>query len=107
MHAIITWAIPLLLGGLRFVAGSLAVQVLVGLGMGVVTYTGVDLTFAYLKGQAIANFAGLPADLVQLLGFMKVGNAISVVSSAYMARLTMTTVRTAAGALAVKRFLKL
>lgn len=106
MPAWIAWAITSLLGGLRFVAGSLAVQVLLGLGIGVATYTGIDITFEHLKGQAISNFSGLPAELVGLLGFMKVGNAINVVASAYSARFAMTAVRNAAGVLAVRQFFK-
>jgi len=107
MPAFIPWLLAAFFGGLRYVAGSLAVQVLIGLGIGIATYTGMDVTFDHLKAQALNNFSGLPAELVGLLGFMKVGNAINVVCSAYVARLSMTAVRNAAGALAVKRFFKL
>ncbi|VTY36503.1 Uncharacterised protein [Xylophilus ampelinus] len=107
MPAFIPWLMAAIFGGLRFVAGSIATQVLIGLGIGVITYTGMDISLAYLKSQALSNFGGLSAELVNLLGFMKVGNAISVITSAYTARLSMTAVRNAAGALAFKRFFKL
>lgn len=101
------WFIAALLGGLRYAAGSIAVQVLLGIGVGVVTYTGLDISLTYLKGQAIAQFSALPAELIGLLSFMKVGVFINIVTSAMVARLTMTGVRNAAGALAIKRFLKI
>lgn len=103
----IPWFIAALLGGLRFVAGSIAVQALLGLGVGVVTYTGADISLEYLKGQALSNLSGLPRELLGLLAFMKVGVFINIVISAMVARMTMTGVRNAAGAIAIKRFLKL
>lgn len=100
------WFIASLLGGLRFAAGSIAAQVLIGLGIGVLTYTGMDVSLTYLKGQALAQLSGLPAELVGLLGYMKVGVFLNIVTSAMVARLTMTGVRNAAGVLAIKRFIK-
>lgn len=101
------WFIASLLGGLRFAAGSIVVQALMGLGVGVVTYTGADISLDYLKGQALANLSGLPAELLGLLSFIKVGVFINIIISAMVARLTMTGVRNAAGAIAIKRFLKI
>jgi hypothetical protein len=107
MPAVIPWLLSALLGGLRYVAGSFALQVMVGLGIGVVTYTGMDISMNWLKEQALVNLSGLPSELLGLLGYMKVGNAINVVVSAMAARMSMTMVRNAAGALALKRFFKL
>ncbi|MET3181111.1 UNVERIFIED_ORG: hypothetical protein ABIC43_004280 [Variovorax guangxiensis] len=107
MPAVIPWIIAALLGGLRYVAGSFALQVLVGLGIGVATYTGMDVSLDYLKGQAVQNLTGLPAELLGMLGYMKVGNCINIITSAMVARMSMTMVRNAAGALALKRFFKL
>ncbi|WP_454903222.1 DUF2523 domain-containing protein [Variovorax gossypii] len=107
MPAFLPWIIAGLLGGLRYVAGSMALQVLVGLGIGLVTYTGMDISLDYLKQQALQQIGGLPADLIGLMGYLKIGNCINIITSAMVARMTMTMVRTASGALAVKRFLKL
>jgi hypothetical protein len=98
--------IAMLVGALRYAAGNIAGQVLVGLGIGVLTYQGVDISLEYLKGQALANLAGLPAELLGLLSFMKVGVFINIVSSAMVARLTMTGVRNQAGKIVNKRFSK-
>ncbi|MBB4225608.1 DUF2523 family protein [Variovorax guangxiensis] len=107
MPAFLPWVLAAFFGGLRYVAGSLAVQVLVGLGVGLVTYTGMDISLAYLKQQAIQALGGLPAEVIGALGYAKVGVFINIVTSAMVARMTMTMIRTASGALAVKRFFKL
>lgn len=101
------WLIAALLGGLRFVAGSIAVQALIGLGVGVASYTGIDVTMTWAKSNAIAKLGALPADLLGMLSYMKVGVAINIVFSAMLMRFAMTAVRNAAGLLAVKRFFKI
>lgn len=78
-----------LLGGLINIAGTLAGQVLIGLGISVVTYTGVDTSLGWLKTQALANITSLPPGLPALLSFMKVGVCISILSSAMVARMTL------------------
>lgn len=107
MPAFIPWILAAFFGGLRFVMGSLAIQVLVGLGIGVISYTGIDISLTYLKGQAIQALGGLPAEVIGALGYAKVGVFINIVTSAMVARMSMTMIRNAAGALVLKRFLKL
>lgn len=75
-----------LLGGLLNIAGSLAGRMMLALGFGVATYTGVSSSLGWLKTQAISALSGAPANLVQLLAFMKVGECISIVFSAILAR---------------------
>lgn len=101
------WFIAALLGGLRYAAGSIFVQALIGIGVGVATYTGTDITMDWAKSQAVANFQSLPPDLLGVLAYLKIGKAINIVFSAMLMRLSMTAVRNAAGALAIKRFFKL
>lgn len=107
MPAFIPWLLAAFFGGLRFVAGSIVAQALIGIGVGVVTYTGVDVSFNYLKAEAFARLGELPAEVLQLLAYAGVGSFLNIVFSAYMMRLSMTAVRNAAGLLAVKRFFKL
>ncbi|GGH67621.1 hypothetical protein GCM10010975_37590 [Comamonas phosphati] len=76
------------LGGMFLnLAGSLVGQVLVALGLSLVTYTGVDMALDKLKSDAVTALLGLPPDLVALLSFMKVGVAISIVTSAVAVRM--------------------
>lgn len=81
--------VAMLLGGLIEICGSIAGRVLVSLGFGFVTYTGVSTTLTWLKAQAVAAATGLPADVLGLLAVMKVGEAISIVFSALLVRLLL------------------
>lgn len=83
------------------IAGSVAGQVLVSLGIAVITYTGVDTALEKLKNDALTAFGSLPPDMVALLSYMKVGVAISIVTSAVAVRLGLQGMDGA-----VKRFRK-
>ncbi|MBS1771202.1 MAG: DUF2523 domain-containing protein [Acidobacteria bacterium] len=75
------------LGGMFInIVGTLAGRVLVALGIGVITYTGVATTLDWLKAGALSSLSGMPAEAVQLAGFLKVGTCISIVTSAMAAR---------------------
>lgn len=80
------WALGSLLINL---AGSLAGRVLIGLGIGVVTYTGINTSLSFLKSQAVAAFQQLPPEVLGMLGVLRVGQCISIVSSAMVARLVI------------------
>jgi len=75
------------IGGMLInLVGTLAGRVLIALGIGVVTYTGLSTSLDWLKGQALAAFGGMPAEAVQLAAFLQVGTCISIVTSAIAAR---------------------
>jgi hypothetical protein len=78
-----------LLGGLVQIAGTLAGRVLLALGFGAITYTGVSASLSFLKTQAISAAGGLGAEALQLMAYMKVGECISILSSAYLVSLTL------------------
>lgn len=82
--------IAAILSGLITVAGHIAGRVLIALGIGVVTYTGLSMTTDWLMAQAINNLQALPADLIAILGYMKVGSFISIIASAVAARMVIT-----------------
>lgn len=75
-----------LLGGLISIAGTLAGRVLIGLGISVVTYSGMAASLTWLKSQAVVAILGLPPPVVGMLSALKVGQAISIVFSAILAR---------------------
>lgn len=78
------------IGGMLInIVGSLVGRVLVALGIGVVTFTGVNAALDELKVQAVQSFSALPPEVVGMLGMMKVGVAISIVTSAIAARLLL------------------
>lgn len=75
------------IGGMLInIVGTLAGRVLVALGIGVVTYTGMTTTLDWLKAGALSALSGLPFEVVGLLGFMKVGVCISIITSAIASR---------------------
>lgn len=76
-------------GMLLNLVGSLVGRILVALGVAVVTYTGVNASLDALKQQAIQHFSALPPDVYGMLATMKVGVAISIVTSAIAARLLL------------------
>lgn len=81
--------IAMLLGGLIRIVGQLAAQVLVALGIGVVTYTGFSAGLDAIKAQAISAFTGLPSEVFGMLGLLKVGVCMNIVFSAIAARMVI------------------
>lgn len=78
-----------LLGGLINIVATMAGRVLIGLGIGVVTYTGFKMGLDLLKADAVVALMGLPANVLDILGVLKVGVCISIVTSAVAARLVI------------------
>lgn len=75
------------IGGMLInIVGTLAGRVLIALGIGVVTYTGMSATLDWLKAGAVSAFGGMPAEAVQLAAYLQVGTCISIVTSAIAAR---------------------
>lgn len=76
------------IGGMLInLAGILVVRVLMALGIAVVTYTGLNVTLDALKRQALGAFSSLPPEVFSILGILRVGQCISIVTSAVAARL--------------------
>lgn len=78
-----------LLGGLVSIIPSLVGQVLVGLGVAAITYTGMDASLSWLKSGAVTALLGLPANVVGMLSVMQVGSCVSMVFSAFSIRLAL------------------
>lgn len=78
------------LGGLISITGSLVGRVMVALGISVVTYSGVNSSLSWLRSQAVAALQGTGADVVGMLSVMRVGQCISIVTSAIVARALIT-----------------
>lgn len=68
-------------------------RVLAGLGMGIVTYTGLQAAFNTLQGYVVNNLntlSGTAGALFYLAGF---GTAIGIILAAISMRVTMTAVK--------------
>ena len=78
------------IGGMLInLVGTLVGRVLVALGLSLVTYTGVTASLDAIKSQAISSFGALPPEMMAIIGMMKVGVCISIVTSAITARLVL------------------
>jgi hypothetical protein len=81
--------IAALWGALINIAGTLVGKVLLSLGIGYLTFTGVDASITWAKAQFLAGLTGIPAAAVGLAGLMKVGVCVSMLLSAVTARVTL------------------
>ena len=78
------------IGGMLInLVGTLVGRVLIALGISVITYTGISTTLDFLKAQAIGAFAGLPPGVFGMLGVLRVGQCISIVTSAIAAKMVI------------------
>lgn len=77
-------------GALLRMTGSIVGQVMLSLGIAVVTYAGFDTTLTWLKGQAVSAFVGLPSEMIALMAYMKIGSCISMIFSAIVVRQTLS-----------------
>lgn len=75
-----------LLGGLVSISGTIAGRVLLALGISVLTYTGTNASLDFLKTQAVQALSGMPVQVLGMLATMKVGQCISIIFSAIVAR---------------------
>lgn len=78
-----------IIGAIVEMAGTLVGKVLVSLGIGYAVYSGVDVSITWARDLCLSSFSGLPADAVGIASTMKVGVCISMVTSAYVVRMTL------------------
>lgn len=81
--------IAALIGALVSAAGTLVGQVLISLGIGYVTFTMLDTSLDWVKGQIVTGIGGLPVQVIAVLGACRVGVAVSIVVSAVAARMLL------------------
>lgn len=75
MPVFVAW----LLAGIGSALASWATSLLVAFGLSVVTYT---VAVPALKGFLISQFAGVPSAWVELIGYMQVDKAMTMILSA-------------------------
>ena len=79
--------IAALLGGLVQAAGTLVGRVLLSLGIGYVTYTGLDSSLDWIKSQIASAFGGVPSQAMSVMSACGAGTAVSIVLGAIAARM--------------------
>lgn len=83
------WLGALIAGAFLNIIGNLVGRVLVALGIGVATYTGMSATLGWLKTGAVTAFFQLPPQVLGMLSLMRVGSCVSMVFSAILIKLTL------------------
>ena len=62
---------------------------MIGLGISVLTYSGLSTSLDWLKSQALANLGALPSNIINIMALLKVGPCISMVFSAMVVHMTL------------------
>lgn len=78
-----------ILGGLVQAAGTIVGKVLLSLGIGYATFSGVDVLLTWVSGQFMDGMSGLPVATVQIAGLLKIGVCVSMLLSAVSTRLVL------------------
>lgn len=103
MAGLIAWLVSAL-GGLALrLTVPLMFAALGALGLGIVTYTGIDLLLQEATDQIVGSMQGLPANMAAMAGILKHDVALNIMISAFVARLTLTGL--SAGAKSVFRII--
>ncbi|RMX09035.1 DUF2523 domain-containing protein [Vandammella animalimorsus] len=92
---------PVIGGILLYITTGVVFRALAALGIGYMTYTGINALLAYIKNEMLSAFGSLPPQIFQLLGYMQVGTAFNIILSACVIRLTLRGLNTASGAITV------
>jgi len=79
-------ALPLLGAFLSASIGALAKKVLIALGLGTITYAGLQAAFNAAQAQVISNYGQMPAAAMQLADLAGVGQTIGILLGAMSAR---------------------
>jgi len=73
------------------------IRLLKGLGIGIVTYTGIDLVLTELVEFAQDALNGLPADILSFVGMMNLDIALNMIVSAILAKTVLDGFNSATG----------
>ena len=76
-------------GVFMLILRSVVLRVLVSLGISAVTFVGVNQSMKWIIDRGLQSLNGLPADLVSLIAFLKVGVCISMLMSAITMRMLL------------------
>jgi len=76
------WIVAVTVGLLAKALESLVGRILISLGVGMITATGIDLALSALKSQTVTALTGIPSSYAQLLGLAKVDVCCSMLMGA-------------------------
>lgn len=74
--------------------GPLVKRALVAIGIGTITYAGLDTAFAAARDLVVSNYGQMPGNVADLVSLAGVGQAIGIILGAMAARVGMTALST-------------
>lgn len=77
------------IGGLISSMGTFVGRILASLGMGYITFQGVDMTLTWIRNGIASGMSGLPSDVLAILSAFKAGEGVAVLLSALAIRMTI------------------
>lgn len=90
-------ALPVLagmfVGGLVSAAGSMAGRALMALGIGYVSYKGMDVLLDGIKSIVVSNFSGAGTEVLGVLTLLKIGESVNITFSAISAKFAIGGMR--------------
>ena len=78
-----------LLGALVQASGSIVARVLIALGIGYASYSGITAVLDGVKALVVSYLSGAPVTILTIMSLLKVDVAVSIIFSAYAARLVL------------------
>lgn len=78
--------IAALLGGLATAMGSMVGRVLIALGIGYVTYSGLNVLLDWIQSQIFSHLMGINSQVLGIIGVLQVGTSVNIIFSAIAAR---------------------
>jgi hypothetical protein len=81
------WFATVIAGVLTYIVAHLAARVLLGLGIGIVSYVGTALVLDYMVSNIVEGFNGLPLQVLQFAALIKFDVACNIIFGAINARL--------------------
>lgn len=78
-----------LLGGLAWIVSSLVGRVLVALGIGYVSFTGLTAFVGSIKDLILQNLYAMPPEFIQVMSLVKLDTCISILFSCISVRLVL------------------
>lgn len=79
----------LIMGALAWITPFLIRYILIGLGVGLVTFVGASAALDTLEAHMASQFSGLPANIAAMLSLARVDDAVSLVVSAWAGRIAV------------------
>ncbi|OQS30912.1 hypothetical protein B0T40_24070 [Chromobacterium haemolyticum] len=84
------WLIPIVWGVITALLNSVISRVLAALGVGSVTFFGVNFVMSKVRSALLGMTAGFGSDAMNILGMSGLGVCISVILSAFTIRMTLS-----------------